>query len=867
MKKYLSIILALMLVVALLGMVACEIVPGDTHQHTYATEWSTSETEHWHVATCEHTTEVSDRAPHSFVVEVTRVATATESGLAVYTCTVCKYSKYTELPYGNHEHIVGWERNRNVHTQKYICCDVEMPEPQHGNHTYNDQMVCSVCGKYSVVEDIRDKLNKGMFSYTLALDNINVPLSEIAENKDKDIAINSGAFRVGLDENCMLTLVGTFAGTVSEEIPVGAGKNDIDVVTSNIGGTIIIDQNKVYLMYSADDGAIEWEKPADDSEDGFSLIACQQTEVYNVFDLNKRFVDIGIDDFNGMWDMVLELAYDYSNEIKAVIDAILTIDNGDSFDKWFVKGEGGVYTLDFGVINDFNNSAKDKTIDALLTEIMGEDYMTVIESLVKSVLNITVGDMLDMLKEQGVDIHEINDKLNDLIATYYPGEETTIEQIVVKALAEQGITVYLPSNRTFADIIDSDLVRMYTVLDIINIIGKQMENGSATNTDKGEGNSAKYKDKTEKDIVDMVTDFVEASKDLKVYDIVATLVSKVIGGASESVELTSGDLAMVIDEIGKFLDDCVHVSVTLNKGKLVSAAVEISYNEPAKQSTTDNNDGDSKPAQENFYGKMVAEKLLQARKDIGKMTIRFGLNDSAVNVDVDQVIAKVEANIKDVAPADKETFKQLLEGTFNTVDIVDKDGRDYLIVTKGTESSLEEIRNDSGDYVNAEMLVKRGAYLDELFTSARYSDRCGNGYIVSLQMQLELIEVESIKLTWATSGEALTDKEITDLRTKYKMSVLDSYYLPLFGKAEKVYYDDLTISYNDVTKEYGNEYQVSSGPDDSVLHEYELVSEGDYVLNGNYYTKLVYKCKHCNKTLTYYVIDYKLRQPETDEAA
>ena len=34
------------------------------HTHSFAKDWTTSETEHWHVASCEHNTEVSDKASH-----------------------------------------------------------------------------------------------------------------------------------------------------------------------------------------------------------------------------------------------------------------------------------------------------------------------------------------------------------------------------------------------------------------------------------------------------------------------------------------------------------------------------------------------------------------------------------------------------------------------------------------------------------------------------------------------------------------------------------------------------------------------------------------------------------------------------------
>ena len=60
------------------------------HSHTYSEEWTTDETYHWHAATCEHISEVSDKAPHSWDSgKVTQKSTCTETGIYTYTCTVC----------------------------------------------------------------------------------------------------------------------------------------------------------------------------------------------------------------------------------------------------------------------------------------------------------------------------------------------------------------------------------------------------------------------------------------------------------------------------------------------------------------------------------------------------------------------------------------------------------------------------------------------------------------------------------------------------------------------------------------------------------------------------------------------------------
>ncbi len=65
-RKLLTTMLALMMTASVAtAMVSCD--NGDSsHTHTFATEWTTDATHHWYSATCEHTTEVSAKAEHSW---------------------------------------------------------------------------------------------------------------------------------------------------------------------------------------------------------------------------------------------------------------------------------------------------------------------------------------------------------------------------------------------------------------------------------------------------------------------------------------------------------------------------------------------------------------------------------------------------------------------------------------------------------------------------------------------------------------------------------------------------------------------------------------------------------------------------------
>ena len=79
------------------GYTATEAIDKLTHTHTFAEEWTSDGTNHWHAATCEHAEEVSDKTEHTFSDwNVTKEASCTEKGEKKATCTTCGYEK-TEI--------------------------------------------------------------------------------------------------------------------------------------------------------------------------------------------------------------------------------------------------------------------------------------------------------------------------------------------------------------------------------------------------------------------------------------------------------------------------------------------------------------------------------------------------------------------------------------------------------------------------------------------------------------------------------------------------------------------------------------------------------------------------------------------------
>ena len=108
-KKSLVTILAavMLLVLSISAFTACGGKTNDdgnkdpeppAHMHTYATEWSKDETNHWHAATCEHTSEKKDEAAHTYGEWTeTKAPTFTEKGEKQRACTVCGYAEKAEI--------------------------------------------------------------------------------------------------------------------------------------------------------------------------------------------------------------------------------------------------------------------------------------------------------------------------------------------------------------------------------------------------------------------------------------------------------------------------------------------------------------------------------------------------------------------------------------------------------------------------------------------------------------------------------------------------------------------------------------------------------------------------------------------------
>lgn len=75
-----KIVLFLAAFAFVVGITGCE-VESEKHEHTFSKEWTSDAIAHWHAATCEHKTEISGIAAHTFGEwKITKQATESEEG-------------------------------------------------------------------------------------------------------------------------------------------------------------------------------------------------------------------------------------------------------------------------------------------------------------------------------------------------------------------------------------------------------------------------------------------------------------------------------------------------------------------------------------------------------------------------------------------------------------------------------------------------------------------------------------------------------------------------------------------------------------------------------------------------------------------
>lgn len=116
--------------------------------HSFETTWSSDAKKHWHAATCEHTTQRSDEAEHTWAdgkCSVCQYVCAHTGGEATCTdkaeCENC-HAPYGEVDKENHTGTPEWKQTAEKHEKIYSCCDAVAVAEE--DHSWEDGK-CSKC--------------------------------------------------------------------------------------------------------------------------------------------------------------------------------------------------------------------------------------------------------------------------------------------------------------------------------------------------------------------------------------------------------------------------------------------------------------------------------------------------------------------------------------------------------------------------------------------------------------------------------------------------------------------------------------------------------------------------------------------------
>lgn len=116
-RAVVAVLTAAVMSIPVLSLIGCK------HSHSYSDEWVQTETEHWRVATCEHTDEIGYYGEHTYDEN--------------YVCTTCGYQH-------THTYSTEWEADDRGHWHAAECGhDVVRG---FAAHRYDSNYTCTTCG-------------------------------------------------------------------------------------------------------------------------------------------------------------------------------------------------------------------------------------------------------------------------------------------------------------------------------------------------------------------------------------------------------------------------------------------------------------------------------------------------------------------------------------------------------------------------------------------------------------------------------------------------------------------------------------------------------------------------------------------------
>lgn len=524
-------------------------------EHNFSQEWSKDETHHWHACTVSGCTEKEDYAEHTFDEGTL------ENHKMHYTCS-CGYSKDVDLP---HNFSETWSSDETYHWHSCSvdgCTEVGAKEKHILNYMNEDEETityhCPICDKDIVVSN--DKYIKAIENF--AKEKYGVKLSDVTIKSKIVVDIKFAELCISKDENGKL--YGYGSGTIVEP----------DKLNELMTVKFLIDGEDAYFYYNKNTN----------SYDGDTYVKV------NLVDYLKTAVIALANKVSLPLDSIIEMLNESKDEISETLTSILDSikdcykDNRIKLNeavKFFVENfftsvsdeKNVVYTFNFEKIEKFNEYLENTKIKDIINSKFGANTYNALTVVLMQAPGMTVESIVELLKEQGIDVYQILDDIDAKIAEVYA---------FIMGFMGQG-TETIDESATPIEPIEPEEPTMTApkLEDIINLIleksGKDIKIG-----DIGEIITS-MKDMTVTDIINLI---VQPKQDYTVQDLQIMISEKLTTYGDMTVyQIAESYMIMSVDETNEEEQETNHTIVY----SMISSILEMLKTNVSIKFTTDGN--------------------------------------------------------------------------------------------------------------------------------------------------------------------------------------------------------------------------------------------------------------------------------------
>lgn len=370
-----------------------------------------------------------------------------------------------------------------------------------------------------------------------------------------------------------------------------------------------------------------------------------------------------------------------------------------------------VYKFNFGLLRSLNKLLAETTVEQYVNSVLGDGAFSKIPDMLSSVLDLTVGDFLEMLEAQGVTLDDVIDALDTVVATQYPDENiNTLNELVNYLMQQNGVaSIKIDVKQMIL------MLRDTTVYDLVSMV---MQSGNGTLPSKAE-------------IVSQVSTMLNQVRSLTVY------------GIMSAPDMSANMIKLYVDEAINVMEN--NFQVRLHVATDGSSKVVFTVVAPEQTVITDKMTED-----EQSVAQIFNEFKEQIKNVHGTVTVG---TDRLVDTDYAGVKQAVEeaygAIVIPEITEDRNALEDKLENELEAFSVqfcTSDDGRLLIQVNK-----VQDIYLDEDIYVNINLMVK---FFVDLENPVSISKNGENVY--NLNYRIELNSVEELNEPCVTGVDGIS---------------------------------------------------------------------------------------------------------------